>query len=86
MNPETASVKDQQYQQTYSQENERRLKLWDSPGRNAEVGSHFSLQGIFLTQGSNLGLLHCRQVLYHLIHQGSHQIRTAKITTDLTKI
>ena len=24
-----------------------------------------SLQGIFLTQGSNLGLLHCRQILYH---------------------
>ena len=28
-------------------------------------------QGIFLTQGSNLGLLHCRQILYHLSHQGS---------------
>ena len=24
-----------------------------------------------LTQGSNLGLLHCRQILYHLSHQGS---------------
>ena len=24
------------------------------------------LQRIFLTQGSNLGLLHCRQILYHL--------------------
>ena len=31
----------------------------------------FSFQRIFLTQGSNLGLLHCRQVLYHLSHQGS---------------
>ena len=29
------------------------------------------LQGIFLTQGSNPGLLHCRQILYHLSHQGS---------------
>ena len=29
------------------------------------------LQGIFLTQGSNLGLLHCRQLLYCLNHQGS---------------
>ena len=28
-------------------------------------------RGIFLTQGSNLGLLHCRQTLYHLSHQGS---------------
>ena len=29
------------------------------------------LQGIFPTQGLNPGLLHCRQILYHLIHQGS---------------
>ena len=29
------------------------------------------LQGILLTQGSNLGLLHCRQIIYHLSHQGS---------------
>ena len=30
-----------------------------------------SLGGIFPTQGSNPGLLHCRQTLYHLSHQGS---------------
>jgi len=35
------------------------------------VGCHFLLQGIFPTQGSNLGLLHCRQILYHLSPQGS---------------
>ena len=35
------------------------------------MGCHFLLQGIFLTQGSNPGLLHCRQMLYHLSHQGS---------------
>ena len=29
------------------------------------------LQGIFLTQGQNLGLLHCRQILHHLSHQQS---------------
>ena len=29
------------------------------------------IQGIFLTQGSNLALLHCRQILYCLSHQGS---------------
>ena len=29
------------------------------------------LQGIFPTLGSKLGLLHCRQILYHLSHQGS---------------
>ena len=28
-------------------------------------------QGIFPTQGSNLHLLHCRQILYQLSHQGS---------------
>ena len=28
-------------------------------------------QGIFLTQELNLGLLHCRQILYHLKHQRS---------------
>ena len=43
----------------------------DSPGMNAGVGSHSFLQGIFLTQGSNPGLLHCRQILYCLSHQGS---------------
>ena len=32
---------------------------------------HFLLQGIFSTQGSNPGLPHCRQMLYHLSHQGS---------------
>ena len=44
---------------------------WDSPGKNTGVGCHFLLQGIFLTQGLNLGLLHCRQILCHLSHQGS---------------
>ena len=35
------------------------------------VGCHFLLQGIFLTQGLNPNLLHCRQILYHLNYQGS---------------
>ena len=35
------------------------------------MGCHFLLQGIFPTQGSNPGLLHCRQILYCLSHQGS---------------
>ena len=35
------------------------------------MGSH-SLLGIFPTQGSNLGLLHCRWALYHLSHQESN--------------
>ena len=39
---------------------------WDSPGKNTGVGHHFLLQGIFPTQELNLGLLHCRQILYWL--------------------
>ena len=35
------------------------------------MGCHFLLQSIFPTQGSNSGLLHCRQTLYRLSHQGS---------------
>ena len=31
---------------------------WDFPGKNTRVGCHFLLQGIFLTQGSKLHLLH----------------------------
>ena len=37
------------------------------------MGSHSLLQGIFPTQGLNLGLLHCRQTLNYLGHQGSPQ-------------
>ena len=33
---------------------------------NTGVGWHSLLQDIFKTQGSNPGLLHCRQILYHL--------------------
>ena len=44
---------------------------WDFPGKNTGEGCHFLLQGIFPTQGWNLGLSHCRQTLYHLSHQGS---------------
>ena len=36
-----------------------------------EVGCHFLLQGIFPTQESNPGLLHCRQILYRLSCEGS---------------
>ena len=49
----------------------RLLCPWNSPGKNTEVGSHSLLQGIFTTQRSNLSLLHCRQILYCLSHQGN---------------
>ena len=42
------------------------LSASDSPGKSTGVGCHSLLQGIFLTQGSSLGLPHCRQILYSL--------------------
>ena len=39
--------------------------------KNTEVGSLSLLQGIFPTQESNLGLLHCRRILQQLSYQGS---------------
>ena len=44
---------------------------WNSPDQNTEMDSHSLLQGIFPTKGANTGLLHCRQILYQLSHQGS---------------
>ena len=44
---------------------------WNSPGQNTGVGSRSLLQGIFPTQGLNLGLLHCKRILYQLSHKGS---------------
>ena len=41
----------------------RILCPWDSPGKNTGVGCQFHLQGIFPTQGSNPGFLHCRLIL-----------------------
>ena len=38
----------------------RLLSPWNSPGKNTGVSCHSLLQGIFPTQGLNLGLLHCR--------------------------
>ena len=44
---------------------------WNSTVKNTGMGYHSLLQGIFPTQWSNSGLLHCRQILYLLSHQGS---------------
>ena len=54
---------------------------WDSPGKNTGVGCHFLLEGIFLTQGSNPGLLrllHCSWILYRPCHEGSPGITAGK--------
>ena len=46
---------------------------WNSPGQNTGVGSLSLLQGIFPTQGSNLGLPPWL-ILYQLSHKGSPRI------------
>ena len=43
----------------------------DLPEPGIELGCYFLLQRIFLTQGSNPGLPHCRQMHYRLSHQGT---------------
>ena len=50
------------------------------PGKRTGVGCHFLLQRIFPTQGSNLGVPHCRQTLCHLSHHGSPGEVTVHIT------
>ena len=64
----------------------------DSPGKNTEVGCHALLQGILPTQGSNPGLLHCRQIVYfratkeaqtyRRYHSSGRKVRGAKESSD----
>ena len=54
----------------------------DSPGKITGVGCHSLFQGIFPTQGLNLVLLNCRQILYHLSHHGSPTFDDMCITTN----
>ena len=44
---------------------------WATELKNTAAGSLSLLQGIFLNQGSDPGLLHCMQILYQLSHSGS---------------
>ena len=48
-----------------------RIQSMEFSSQNTGVGSLSLLQGIFPTQGQNPGLPHCRQIPYHLRHQGS---------------
>ena len=59
----------------------RPLCPWDSPGKNTWMSCHSLLQGIFLTQVSNPGLLCCRQTLYRLSYEG-----TSPTSLDLTQM
>ena len=45
---------------------------WNSPGQNIGMGTLSLFQGIFPSQESNWGLLHCRWILYQLSYQGTH--------------
>ena len=49
----------------------RFLSPWDFPSKNTEVGYHFLLQGIYLTQWSSQHLLHWQADSLTLSHQGS---------------
>ena len=71
--------------QPYGLQPARLLCPWDFPGNNTGVGCHFLLQGIFPTQGSNPGLLHCRQMLLpseppgkSLLESKEHQFQVKK--------
>ena len=52
----------------------KHLCPWGFSRQEYGMGCHAFLQGIFPAQGSNPGLLHCRQILYHLSHQGNPRI------------
>ena len=47
---------------------------------------HFFLQGIFSTQELNLGLQHCRQILYCLSHQERDPIGHVRLLRGLTQL
>ena len=54
----------------------------DFQGKNTGLGCHSLLQGIFPTQGFNPSLqlvLHCRQILYHLSHQGRSETQKTSL-------
>ena len=56
----------------------RLLRPWDFPDKSTGVVCHFLLQGIFPTQGSNPGLLHCRQTLLPSEPPGKSNKQTKK--------
>ena len=59
---------------------------WSSLGKNTGLGCHSLLQGIFPAQGSNLGLLHCRRILYHLSHKGNLTSFIGKISKEMIQM
>ena len=50
---------------------------WNFPGKNTGVGCHFLLQGIFLTQGLNPGLLYQQSDSLMLYPLGNHYLHVS---------
>ena len=61
----------------------RILCLWGFPDKNTRVGCHFLLQGIFLTQRSNLGFLHYWQIFFTSYQGGPDTINVSLATIKL---
>jgi len=60
----------------------RLLCPWDSPAKNTGVDCYSLLQKIFPTQGSNSGLLHCKQILYCLSYRKDPRWEKGKHNTE----
>ena len=56
---------------------------WDSSDNNIGVGCHALLQGIVPIQGSNLSLLHCKEILFCLSYQGSPRELSRKTEKEI---
>ena len=72
--------------QPHGLQHARLLCPWDFPDKNIEVGCHFLLQGIFLTQGLNPLLLHWQADSVPLSHQGSPVIQLVASISNFPKI
>ena len=62
------------------------IKISEKKKKNTVVDCYSLLQGIFPTQELNLSLLHCRQILYHLSHQGSPIVTASLKGTCITRV
>ena len=69
---------------SYSLQPHGLYSLWNSLGQNTGVCSLSLLGGIFPTEGLNLGLLHCRQILYKRNRQGGHHWSLSSVTCSAT--
>ena len=55
------------------------------PRQEYQSGLPFPSPGDLPNQGSNLGLLHCRQILYWLSHQGSLGVKNGSVFIPIPK-